>query len=141
MVWHSYHRAQIKEKQSKEKKLSSSRFNFMFSQKPCKLTYSDCTKYFQSRQLSKKDSGDRSSLTTESGSNMFLEDLLMKERPVKSPYLRLTFSSSFELEELSLEKSKSLKTIHARDIIFCNFFFLSLKRYFFLSSPLLLESF
>jgi hypothetical protein len=61
---------------------------------------------------------------------------------VKSPYLRLTFSSSSELEESSLEKLKSLKAAHARDMIFWNFFFffLSLKRYFFLSSHLLLES-
>jgi hypothetical protein len=48
--------------------------------------------------------------------------------------LRLTFSSSFELEELSLEKSRSLKEAPARDIIFWNvfFFFLSPKWYFLL---------
>jgi hypothetical protein len=49
---------------------------------------------------------------------MFLKDLPMRQRPVKSPYLRLTFSSSSELEESSLEKSKSLKAAHAPDMIF-----------------------
>jgi hypothetical protein len=54
----------------------------------------------------------------------------------------LGFSSSSELEELSLEKSRSLRAAHAQDVIFWNFFFLflSLKRYFFLPSPLSLES-
>jgi hypothetical protein len=73
---------------------------------------------------------------------MFLEDLPMRQRMVKSPCWRLTFSSSFELEESSLEKSKSLRVAHTRDMIFWNFFFFfSPKQYFFLSSPLLLESF
>jgi hypothetical protein len=68
---------------------------------------------------------------------MFLEDLPMRQRPVKSPFLDLTFSSSSELEETSLEKSKSLGAAHAQDKIFWNFFFfLSLKQYF-LSLPLL----
>jgi hypothetical protein len=58
----------------------------------------------------------------------------------KSPCLCLTFSSSSELEESSLEKSKLLKAEHARDMIFWNFF-LSPKWYFFLPLPLLLESF
>jgi hypothetical protein len=71
---------------------------------------------------------------------MFLEDLSIRQRPVKSSCLHLTFSSSSELEESSLEKSKSLKAVYAQDMIFWNFF-LSPKRYFFLSSPLLLESF
>jgi hypothetical protein len=54
----------------------------------------------------------------------------------------LGFSSSSELEESSLEKSRSLRVAHARDIIFWNFFFfLSPKRYFFLPSPLSLELF
>jgi hypothetical protein len=66
----------------------------------------------------------------------------MRQRPVKSPVLRLGLSSSSELEESSLEKSRSLRAAHARDIIFWNiFFFLSLKRYIFLPSSLLLESF
>jgi hypothetical protein len=46
------------------------------------------------------------------------EDLPMRQIPVKSPVLRLSFSSSSELEESSLEKSRSLKAVHARDIIF-----------------------
>jgi hypothetical protein len=70
------------------------------------------------------------------------EDLPMRQRPVKSSVLRLGFSSSSELEESSLEKSRSLRAAHAQDIIFWNFFFfLSLKRYFFLPLPLSLESF
>jgi hypothetical protein len=68
---------------------------------------------------------------------MFLVDLPMRQRSVKSPYLRLTFASSSELEESSLEKSKSLKAAHSRDMIFWNFFLLFLKWCFFLSSPLL----
>jgi hypothetical protein len=49
---------------------------------------------------------------------MFLEDLLMRQRPVKSPFLDLGFSSSSELEESSLEKLKSLWAAHAQDMIF-----------------------
>jgi hypothetical protein len=37
---------------------------------------------------------------------------------VKSPCLRLTFSSSSELELSSLEKSMLLRAAHARDMIF-----------------------
>jgi hypothetical protein len=65
------------------------------------------------RKLSK----DRSSLTLESKSEMFLEDLPMGQRPVKSPFLHLGFLSSSELEESSLEKSKSLRAAHARDMM------------------------
>jgi hypothetical protein len=46
-------------------------------------------------------SGDRSSLTSES--EMFLEDMPMRQRSVKSPFLDLVFSSSFELDESLLE--------------------------------------
>jgi hypothetical protein len=49
---------------------------------------------------------------------MFLEDMPMRQRPVKSPFLDLGFSSSSELEESSLEKSRSLRAAHAQDIIF-----------------------
>jgi hypothetical protein len=74
---------------------------------------------------------------------MYHDVLPVRQRPVKSPVLRLGRSSSSELEESSLEKSRSLRAAHARDIIFWNFFFLLLspKRYFFLPSPLSLESF
>jgi hypothetical protein len=65
----------------------------------------------------------------------------MRQRPVKSSVLRLGSSSSSELEESSLEKSRSLRAANAQDIIFWNLFFLSPKRYFFLPSPLSLESF
>jgi hypothetical protein len=73
---------------------------------------------------------------------MCRDDLPMRQRLVKSPVLRLDHSSSLELKESLLEKSRSLRAAHAQDIIFWNlFFFLSPKRYFFLPSPLLLESF
>jgi hypothetical protein len=75
-----------------------------------------------------RPSGDESSLTSQSKSEMRRDELPMRQRPVKSPILRLSRSSSSELEESSLEKSRSLRVAHARDIIFCNFFFfLSLK--------------
>jgi hypothetical protein len=66
----------------------------------------------------------------------------MRQR-LKSPFLHLTFSSSSELKESSLEKSKLLKAAHTQDMNFWNFFFffLPLKWCFFLSSPLLLEFF
>jgi hypothetical protein len=46
------------------------------------------------------------------------EDLPMRQRLVKSIVLRLGFSSSSELEELSQEKSRLLRAAHAQDIIF-----------------------
>jgi hypothetical protein len=49
---------------------------------------------------------------------MFLEDLPTRQRLVKSSFLDLDFSSSSELEELSLEKSKLLRAAHAQDMIF-----------------------
>jgi hypothetical protein len=63
---------------------------------------------------------------------MCRDDLLMRQRSVKSSVLRLGLSSSSELEESSLKKSRSLRAAHVRDIIFCNFF---------LPSPWSLESF
>jgi hypothetical protein len=65
-----------------------------------------------------KTLGDESLLTSESESEMCHEDLPMRQRPVKSPVLRLGLSSSSELEESSLEKSRSLKAAYPRDIIF-----------------------
>jgi hypothetical protein len=44
--------------------------------------------------------------------------LPMRQRPVKSPFLDLGFSSSSEMEETSLENSKSLRATHAWDRIF-----------------------
>jgi hypothetical protein len=73
---------------------------------------------------------------------MCRDDLPMRQRPMKSHVLRLGLSSSSVLEESSLEKSRSLRATHTQDIIFKNFFFfLSSKRYFFLPSPLSLQSF
>jgi hypothetical protein len=63
----------------------------------------------------------------------------MRQR-LKSPFLHFSFSSSSELKESSLEKSKLLKAAHTQDMNFF-FFFLPLKWCFFLSSPLLLEFF
>jgi hypothetical protein len=42
----------------------------------------------------------------------------MRQRTVKSPFLHLGFSSSYELEEYSLEKLKLLRAAHAQDMIF-----------------------
>jgi hypothetical protein len=125
-----------------EKALSSSRFNFLFSQKTLQSNLSWLKRALSSSMTHKERLlGDRSSLTSESESEMLHEDLPMRQRPVKSPCLHLAFSSSSELEESSLEKSKSLRATHAQDMIFWNFFFLSPKWYFFLLSPLSLESF
>jgi hypothetical protein len=70
---------------------------------------------------------------------MCRNNLPMRQRLVKSLILCLGLSSSSELEESWLEKSRSLRAAHAHDIIFWNFFFffMSPKRYFFLSSPFL----
>jgi hypothetical protein len=69
------------------------------------------------------------SITSES--ETFLQDLPIRHIQVELPYLHLTFLSSSELDESSLKKSKSLKAAHTQDLIFWNFFFLSLKRFFF----------
>jgi hypothetical protein len=42
----------------------------------------------------------------------------MRQRPVKSHVLHLGLSSSSELEESSLEKSRSLRAAYAQNIIF-----------------------
>jgi hypothetical protein len=64
-----------------------------------------------------KPSGDESSLTSELKSEMCRDDLPMRQRLVKSSVLHLGLSSSSELEESSLEKSRSLRAAHAQDII------------------------
>jgi hypothetical protein len=126
-----------------EKELSNSRFNFLFSRKSLPSNFSWLQRAFSSSATHKeRPSGDRSSLTSELESEMCHEALPMRQKPVKSPILHLCFSSSSELEESSLKKLRSLRAAHARDIIFWNFFFLlSPKWYFFLPSPLSLESF
>jgi hypothetical protein len=68
--------------------------------------------------LKERLSGDESSLTSESESEMCREALPIRQRPVKSLVLHLGLSSSSELEESSLEKSRSLRAAHAQDIIF-----------------------
>jgi hypothetical protein len=70
-----------------------------------------------------KNSKDRSSLTSESELDSFCEDFPIRHSPVKSPFLHLIFSSSFEPEESSLEKLMLLKAAHAQDMIFWNLFF------------------
>jgi hypothetical protein len=118
------------------KALSNSRFNFLFSRKTLPSNLSWLQRAFSSSETYKeRPSRDESSLTSES--EMHRDDLLMRQRPVKSPVLRLGLSSSSKLEESSLEKSRSLRAAHSRDIIFWNFFFLSPKQYFFLLSLLL----
>jgi hypothetical protein len=57
-------------------------------------------------------------LTQSSFLKMCRDDLPMRQRPVKSPVLRLGLSSSSELEESSLEKSRSLRAALTQDIIF-----------------------
>jgi hypothetical protein len=68
--------------------------------------------------LKERLSGDESLLTSESESEMCCEALPMRQRPVKLPILRLGLLSSSELEESSLEKSRSLRAAHTQDIIF-----------------------
>jgi hypothetical protein len=126
-----------------ENKLLSSRFNYLFSHKTLPSNLSWFQRAFSSSETHKERlSGDESSLTLESESEMCRNDLPMRQRPMKSPVLRLGLSSPSELEESLLEKLRSLRAAHTQDIIFWNFFFLlSLKRYFLLPSPLSLESF
>jgi hypothetical protein len=116
------------------------KIQLLFSRKTRQSNLSWLHKAFSSSTTFRERlSKDRLSLTSES--ETFLEDLTMRQRPVKSPFLHLGFSSSSELEKSSLEKSQLLRTAHARDKIFWNFFFLlSLKRYFLLLL-FLLESF
>jgi hypothetical protein len=44
----------------------------------------------------------------------------MRQRPIELTFLHFGFSSSSELENSSLEKSKSLKEVYAQDMIFWN---------------------
>jgi hypothetical protein len=101
------------------KEFSSSRFNFLFSQKTLQSNLSWLHNTFSSlATLKERLAKDRSSLRSVSKSEVFLEDLLIRHRLVKSPCLHLTFSSSSELEESPLEKLKLLKVAHAQDMIF-----------------------
>jgi hypothetical protein len=121
------------------KEFSSSRFKFLFSRKTLQSNIYWLHKAFSSSTtLEERISKDRLSLTSKSES--FREDLPIRRNVVKSPFLYLIFSFSSELEESSLEKSKSLKAAHAQDMIFWNFFFLLLspKRFFFFLLCLLL---
>jgi hypothetical protein len=80
------------------KKNSNSRFNFLFSRKIQPSNLSWLHKEFSSpTTLKERPLGDRSSLTLESELKMFLEDLPMRQRLVKSLCLHLTFSSSSRL--------------------------------------------
>jgi hypothetical protein len=89
---------------------------FCSHEKPYKTTYLGCTKHSQARQPWKKDSRSIDHQLQESES--FHEDLPIRHNLVKSPLLHLIFSSSSELEESSLKKSKSLKAANSRDMIF-----------------------
>jgi hypothetical protein len=102
-----------------EKELSSSRFNLLFSRKILQSNLSWLQSAFSSlTTLEERLSKDESSLTLVSESEMCRDDLPMRQRPVKSPVLPLGLSSSSELEESLLEKSRSLRAAHAQDIIF-----------------------
>jgi hypothetical protein len=116
MVYHSYHRALTGEMQFQQKEFSSSRINF-FLTKTLQSNLCWLQKAFSnSTTLEEGLSKDRSSLITELES--FREDLPIRHNPVKSPLLHLIFSSSSEMEESSLKKSKSLKEAHTQDMIF-----------------------
>jgi hypothetical protein len=123
--------------------LFSSRFNFLFSWKTLQSNLSWLQRAFSSLMtLKERLSGDEPSLTSESELEMCRKALPMRQRLVKSHVLCLGLSSSYELEESSLEKSRSSMAAHAWDIIFWNFvFYWSLEWYFFLPSPLSLELF
>jgi hypothetical protein len=69
----------------------------VFTKNLAKQLILDARAFSSSMTLKEKPSGDRSSLTSESELEMFLKDLPMRQRPVKSPCLCLTFSSSYEL--------------------------------------------
>jgi hypothetical protein len=106
-----------------EKELSSSRFNFLFSRKTISSNLSWLQRAFSSSVTHKeRPSGDKSSLTSELESETCRDDLPMRQRLVKSSFLRLGLSSTSELEESSLEELRSLRVAHAQDIIFSNFF-------------------
>jgi hypothetical protein len=49
MAWHSYHRAQIKEKQSQKKDFSAQDLTFYSHEKSCKATYLGCKGHSQAR--------------------------------------------------------------------------------------------
>jgi hypothetical protein len=142
MVEHSYHHASIGEKQFQQKSFPVQDSTFCSHKKTLQSNVFWLHKAFSSlTTLEERFLNDKSSLTLESELESFGEDLPIRHSPVKTPFLHLILSSSSELEESSLKKSKSLKAAHAQDMIFWNFFFLSLKRFFFLLLPLLLESF
>jgi hypothetical protein len=118
MVCHSYHHAWIKEKQFRKRILQLKIQLFVFMKNLAKQLVLVAQSILKLSDSQIKTLGDRSLLTSESESEMFLKDLPLRQRPVKSACLRLTFSSSSELEESSLEKLKSLKAAHAQDMIF-----------------------
>jgi hypothetical protein len=93
-----------------EKALSSSRFNFLFSRKTLPSNLSWLQRAFSSLVTHKeRSSGDESSLTSKSESEMWCEALPMRQRPMRSHVLHLGLSSSSELEESSLEKLRLLR--------------------------------
>jgi hypothetical protein len=89
---------------------------FVFAKNLIKQLVLVAQSIFKISDSQRKTLGDRSSLALESESEMCREYLLIRQRSVKSPSLRLTFSSSSEPEESSLEKSRSLRVAHSWDI-------------------------
>jgi hypothetical protein len=55
MIWHSYHRAQIEEKQSQKKNFLTQDSTFYSHEKPCKATYPDCIRHSQAWQFSREE--------------------------------------------------------------------------------------
>jgi hypothetical protein len=98
ITWFSTHIIVHRSKRSNFRKtLSSSRFNFLFLRKTLQSNLSSLQRVFSSSTtLKERPSDDRSSLTSESELEMCSKDLPMRQRPVKSSGLRLTFSSSSE---------------------------------------------
>jgi hypothetical protein len=55
MVWHSYYRAQIEEKQSQKKNSQAQDSTFCSHGRPYQATYLGCKEHFQVQRLTKKD--------------------------------------------------------------------------------------
>jgi hypothetical protein len=119
MVWHSYYRAQIEERQFQKKHFLAQDSTFYSHKKNLtKQLVLVANDIFKLNDSQEKTLGDESSLTLESESEMCHEALAMRQRTVKSLIVRLGLSSFSELDESSLKKSMSLNTTHNQDIIF-----------------------
>jgi hypothetical protein len=95
ITWLGTHIIMHRSKRSNlRKELSSSRFDFLFSRKTSPSNLSWLQRTFSSSVTRKeRPSGDESSLTSESESEMCRDDLPMRQRQVKSHVLGLGLSS------------------------------------------------